>query len=536
MKHKRLPAALLLLPLIASCGGGGTSLPEGGEYAVSIGHSADIIEDHYRTFYQIFVGSFSDSDGDRTGDLRGIINRLDYLNDGNPDSGKSLGVTGIWLTPIFRSYSYHKYDVVDYYTIDPQFGTEDDLKELIEACHNRGIRIILDLPINHTSSSCQWFLKFCSAVSGSSDADPYYADFYTHCDAENIPASRTFQKISGTDEYYECNFSGDMPELNFDNEAVRETVVDVAAHWLNLGIDGFRFDAAKYIYYGDDASSVSFWDWYIGQLKSIKEDIFCIGEVWSSDSEILPYYSSLNCFNFQMGMGEGKIASTAKKTTSVNKYVEYISSFREAAQAYNPDAVMAPFIANHDTDRAAGFLNVDTYQMQMAASLMMLSSGTPFIYYGEEIGMKGSRGSASTDANRRLAMLWGDEDTVKDPQGATYSKTNQVNGTVADQLGKEDSLYNHYKKLIMIRNAFPEIARGTYTPLSFEGQRYFGGFLATYGSSVVGVFHNTDSEEITVDLPSELSLKEVMVSVGKGEASLQNSSLTLPGCTSVILK
>ena len=108
--------------------------------------------DNNRVFYEIFVGSFSDSDGDGIGDLRGVINRLDYLNDGDPESGKSLGIEGIWLTPVFPSPTYHKYDVTDYYAVDPQFGTMADLEELIAGCHARGIKLILDLPLNHTGA------------------------------------------------------------------------------------------------------------------------------------------------------------------------------------------------------------------------------------------------------------------------------------------------------------------------------------------------------------------------------------------------
>ena len=110
-----------------------------------------------RVFYEIFVGSFSDSDGDGTGDLRGIINRLDYLNDGDPTSGLSLGVEGLWLTPVFKSPSYHKYDVTDFYTVDPAFGTAEDLAELIRLCHERNVKVILDLPINHTGTDNRWY-------------------------------------------------------------------------------------------------------------------------------------------------------------------------------------------------------------------------------------------------------------------------------------------------------------------------------------------------------------------------------------------
>ena len=132
-------------------------------------------DDNYRVFYEIFSGSFSDANGDGKGDLQGIINRLDYLNDGDPNSGKSLGIEGIWLTPIFKSPSYHRYDVTDYYQIDPALGTMDDLKVLIDECHKRDIKLILDLVINHTGKDNSWFIKFKIAHENNNTQDKYYS-------------------------------------------------------------------------------------------------------------------------------------------------------------------------------------------------------------------------------------------------------------------------------------------------------------------------------------------------------------------------
>ena len=139
----------------------------------------ELPNDNYRVFYQIFVGSFSDSNGDGIGDLRGIINRFDYLNDGNVESTTSLGVEGIWLSPIFKSPTYHKYDVIDYYQIDPKFGTMEDLEELIELCHSRNVKLILDLVLNHTSNQHQYFKKFVAAHQQGNTEDPYY-NYYTY--------------------------------------------------------------------------------------------------------------------------------------------------------------------------------------------------------------------------------------------------------------------------------------------------------------------------------------------------------------------
>ena len=151
------------------------------------------MENNHRVFYEIFVGSFSDSNGDGTGDLQGIINRMDYLNDGDPQSGKSLGIEGIWLTPVFRSPSYHKYDVTNYYQIDPAFGTEEDLKELIALCHERDVKLILDLPLNHTGENNEWFINFRNAHQNGDPDDPFY-NFYTWMPSEApAPAGRRFR-------------------------------------------------------------------------------------------------------------------------------------------------------------------------------------------------------------------------------------------------------------------------------------------------------------------------------------------------------
>ncbi len=500
---------------------------------------ADPTEDNYRVFYQVFVGSFSDSDGDGTGDIRGIINRMDYLNDGNMYSEDSLGVQGLWLSPIFESPSYHKYDTTDYYKIDEAYGTEADLVELIELCHERNVKVILDLVINHTSTSNVWFSKFASAHKEGNANDPYY-DIYSWAPLDGRTAGLAYTAIPGANlEYYECNFSTDMPELNYDNRQVREEMLKVAKYYLDLGVDGFRFDAIKYIYYNDTEQSVDFWKWYMDELKAYKPDIYCVGECWSNDAETLQYVEALNCFNFQVAQGEGHIANAAKGR-DINVFTNYVETYQDQVQKANAkDGRMTSFIANHDMDRAAGYLTPSTGQAHMAANLYLLCSGSPFIYYGEEIGLKGTRGSANTDANRRLAMLWGDGDTVKNPTGTTYDSKKQTNGTVTEQLEDENSLLHHYGRLMSLRKQYPEIARGDYKTLTF-GDNNFGGFLITYNGEQTVLLHNTSTEEKVIDLttctdfPAEL--KKVADFIGQGEAKLKGTTLTLAPQTSVIIK
>lgn len=491
-----------------------------------------------RVFYEIFVGSFSDSDGDGIGDLRGIINRMDYLNDGDPASGKSLGVEGIWLSPVYESLSYHKYDVNDYYNVDRDFGTNEDLKELIELCHERDVKVILDLPINHTGPINPWYAAFQKARRAGSKDDYYYNFFscYDTAEGSGPEGGKSYTQVAGTGCYVESNFSSDMPELNYDNPAVRQAVLDVAKFWLNMGVDGFRFDAIKYIYFNDDARSAEFWQWYMDELRALKPDVYAVGECWSADTVTNKYYGALDCFNFTVSQAEGRIAAAAKKG-DVNKYTAYVDAYLNSITAKRDGALYMPFIANHDTDRAAGYLTVASGFMQMGANLYILGPGSPFLYYGEELGIRGSRGGANTDANRRLAMIWGDGDTVKDPEGSSYGMEHQIDTTAVDQQKSAGSLYTYYKKLIAIRRANPEIAEGEYTPLPFTGTKT-GGFVSELNGSYAAVIHNPSGSSYTADLRTltDLELGTLAAVIGMEDASLDGTVLTIGGQTSVVLR
>lgn len=484
----------------------------------------DPIDDNYRVLYQIFVGSFSDSDNDGIGDLRGVINRLDYLNDGDINSGNSLGVQAIWLSPIFTSPTYHKYDTTNYYEIDPKFGTMDDLRELIDLCHKRNVKIILDLVLNHTSSKHQWFKDFITARVNNDTENEYY-DYYSTSTDNKWAASSNGVK-------YECNFDAGMPELNYDNPNVRSTMLDIAKYYLDMGIDGFRFDAVKYIYYGETARNADFWDWYMTELRKINPEIYTVGECWSGDSEVMQYYGALDCFNFTTSGVEGYISNAVKKG-KIGLFTNYIVNYLENIKDKRADAMYMPFISNHDMDRSAGYLSMSMGYSYMAANLYLLCSGSPTIYYGEEIGLKGSRGGANTDANRRLAMLWGDGDAVKDPIGTTYDSKLQINGTVKEQLADSNSLLNYYAKVIAIRNKYPCIARGDYAVLLFDN-KYVGGFNITYNEDNIALIHNTD-EINTVSVPVPEGFSRVLESIGFGNAVFKNGMLEIGPQTSVIL-
>ncbi|MFA7672304.1 MAG: alpha-amylase family glycosyl hydrolase [Clostridia bacterium] len=495
------------------------------------------VSDAPGVYYEIFVGGFSDSDGDGMGDLMGIVNRMDYLNDGDPLSGKSLGVEGLWLMPVMKAGSYHKYDVIDYYEIDDDYGTMEDFTKLISACDERGVDVIIDLVLNHTSEYNQWFLDLKSAIT-EGDTSSRYLDWY----CITTDASKGWHKLAqdpdGLQYYYEGNFSPSMPELNMDEPEVLEEIENIVKFWLDKGVKGFRLDAVKYVYLDDDNRNIAFWKWFSDTCKKYDEDVFLVGEDWSGETHIYEYYEALDCFDFGMATSAGEVALTVNGTYSVNDFVGYLCNYRSKVIESNPDAVLKPFISNHDMDRAAGYLSVKEGKMQMAANLYMLTSGTPFIYYGEEIGMKGSKGTSSTDANRRLAMLWGDDDTVTDPVGSTYDPTLQKNGTVSDQIKDRNSLYTYYKKLIALRRSNVEIIMGDYTALNFDGYTLFGGFITKYEGVTKGVFHNLWDESVEIDLSkyTDITFSEICGYIGQGKAELSGTVLTLAPMTSVILK
>jgi glycosidase len=274
------------------------------------------------------------------------------------------------------------------------------------------------------------------------------------------------------------------------------------------------------------------------ELMAYKPDIYCVGECWSGETEILEYYTAMNCFNFAASQAEGVVANAAKGQ-NIYKYAGYIASFQQKVLEKNSDGMAMSFLSNHDMDRIAGSFATEG-MMRMAANLYLLSPGSPVIYYGEEIGMRGSRGAENTDANRRLAMLWGDDDTIKNPVGSTYADSKQITTTVVDQLADENSLLRYYCRLLSVRHRNPAIARGTYNALDC-GKKNLGGFLIEYENEKVGLFHNTSTEEITYDLSSCAGLEgynftELCESIGAGSAKLEGTLLTLSGQTSVILK
>lgn len=468
------------------------------EYA-KLGTSPD---DNYRTWYEIFVYSYCDSNGDGIGDLQGVISKLDELT--------ALGVTGIWLMPIHPSTSYHKYNVNDYYAIDPAYGTMADFDQLIAECDKRGIKVILDLVVNHSGDQNPWFTEAVEYLQslglgefGYEDECKYFG-YYNFVESSTNPG-KGFAKIPGTFYHYECQFSGDMPDLNWECAAMREDVKNVMQFWLDKGAAGFRVDAAKEFYTGNISKNVEVMSWLQETATSIKPDAYLVAEVWEPGYKIIESYYESNftsIFNYPFGNYDGKLIQVVNGRGNPAMVSTWATAQQTASGAYagaSENYIDAPFISNHDVGRIYGFVSGDVMRMKMAAAMSLFMSGSVFVYYGDEIGMPGS----GNDPSKRAPMVWsaeGAEGTTTLPPGCTLPDVGYPLGGLEEQKADESSLYNYYREAIAIRNAIPTIARGVPTAEAGLNKGCVSASRRTWGEEECIILMNIDDEATVADL------------------------------------
>ena len=495
----------------------------------------NIIDDNYRNYYEIFVYSFCDSDGDGIGDFNGVTEKLDYIKD--------MGFNGIWLMPIMPSTTYHKYDVVDYCDTDPQYGTIEDFKNLINEAHNRGIRVIIDFVMNHSSSQNPWFLEACSYLKTlGEDEEPDasvcpYVDYYHFSKV----GKDGYRQVSGTDWYYEGVFDYIMPDLNLESETLRGEFEKIADFWIDLGVDGFRMDAALHYEEDDTAFNDEVLNWFYNYCLTKNPDFYMVSEVWAAQTTIADYYASLtpSMFNFAACGAEGPIIKAARSGKNASKFVDAMISYQNTYSQKNPDYIDAPFLSNHDQVRVANSLPGDNSKLKLAAGLLLTMSGNPFVYYGEEIGMQST---GQKDENKRLPMVWSltdDTGMTTGPQGSDKSFQSVSKG-VDEQEEDENSLLNFYKRGLRIRNENPEIARGTIEKISSLCSGSQAAITKTYDGSTIGIVYNISLEDTaTIDLTdTELAGMGIRgyMSVTEAEVTLDGSTLELPAGSICILK
>ena len=424
-------------------------------------------------FYEVFVRSFADSSegplaDDGVGDLAGLIERLDVLNDGKP-GGDDLGVNALWLMPIAQSPSYHGYDVADYYTVDNEYGTNADFRRLIDECEQRGIRVIVDLVLNHCSSENPWFQK-------AADPESPYHDWFVWRDQKpdwerNLHMWHD-QKREETGQFYYGFFWHGMPDLNYDNPFVSATALDISRHWLeDMGAHGFRLDAIKYLHERGETientpETIAWLENWHRYIRSIDPDCWSVGEVWGPTEEVKQYVPGGMDSAFEFQLAETIVgAVNSGQAAPIAQHLAHLNA------AYRNDAPYSTFLTNHDQDRLMSQLggpSDDAFaKNRLAASILLTLPGTPFLYYREEIGMTGTK----PDPQIRTPMQWTPDPertgfTRGEPWAPVNDNTRVVN--LAEQRADPDSLWSHYRDAIALRRAHDALRRGTLEPLETD--------------------------------------------------------------------
>ena len=536
-----LLAMTMVCLLLASCGSGDTASDATAEpTAAPTPASADPVDtltitpstDKYRSYYQVWIGSFHDSDGDEIGDIPGLIEKLDYINDGDPNGGDDLGMDGIWLSPMMPSSTYHKYNIEDYFDIDEEFGTLADFDELIAQCHQRGVVVIIDLVLNHSGAGHEFFIKACEELrQGKEDGYAQYYNFSKTQDSVHKYA------VSGADYYYQGDFWDQMPDWNLSYEGTRTYFEEVTKFWLDRGVDGFRLDAVKY-FSDSHTDGKEFLSWFYAMAQGFKSDVYMVGEDWDDAANVYEMYESgidsLFNFKFAGSGGEYIIASHGM----VEDYVGRIKKYDNKIKKSNPDAINANFLTNHDMVRIANM--IDENDNKFAAALYMLTPGNSFTYYGEEIGLEAE--NTSSDAYYRSAMIWDNDDLPKIYANGVRYVAEAPLGGVKQQLAQEDSLLHTYRKLVKIRLQNPEIARGDITEKITTDDSFCAGYIVDDDGSRVMILFNGSKEDktLTIDAIANPELRAWIFSEnedGKADKiSLEGTTLNIPSHTIAVLK
>jgi alpha-amylase len=482
-------------------------------------------------YYEIFFRSFADSDGNGIGDFKGLTARLDYLNDADSESDDDLGVDGIWLTPFNASPSYHKYDVTDYYGIDPEYGTMEDFDLFLDEAHKRGIRVIMDLVINHTSSRHPWFKEACKSE------DNPYREYYRW--AKDGRGELEGYNLKGTsswgskvwhkkgDSYYYAIFDKHMPDLNYDNPKVREEIKEIAKFWLKKGVDGFRLDAAMHVYgaheypAGTDCreKNLQWWIEFGDYVEDINPNVYLVGEVWDKTRVAAPYYRAFDSlFNFDAAEGIIKAVNRGTGTAVGSKgLASWLEEKYMDFASVDGNYLDVPFLSNHDQNRSMNQLGKDDGKAKLAAGIYMTLPGNPFIYYGEEIGMLGTK----PDEMIRLPFLWSE---------------------MTEQQDDPDSLLNCYKQLIRLRRSSKALLMGDFKALE-TGSRKVIAYSRDYvkddkeNESVI-VLHNlsNSAEKADLDVMDYKKAKIIYETAGKEESKISESGIILAPRTTVVLQ
>jgi len=446
---------------------------------------------HGATCYEVFVRSFADSDGDGIGDLRGLIARLDYINDGDPRTLKDLGARCIWLMPVAESPSYHGYDVTDYYTVERDYGSNADFKALVAEAHRRGIKVLVDLVLNHSSSEHPWFQQALR------DTASPYRSWFRFAPVEgprNRWGNSNWHRNPHRDEYYYGFFWSGMPDLNWETPAVMEEMKRVATFWIReMGADGFRLDAVRHLMErGAETENVpgthAVLRAYAAHVRSLAPESYTIGEVWEPLDAMLRYYPDQLDAYFAFEVADSIIGAVRARSAR-GLLVPSLRLQREL-----PASRYAPFLRNHDQPRTRTEFSGDVAMARVAAALLLTLPGLPFIYYGEEIGMTGNK----PDERIRTPMQWSARPGAGFTTGRPWQRLadDSLTVTVESQDADPGSLLNWYRRLIRLRAEHPALHVAPVVPLR-TGRDDVAAYLRREGDRVALVIANLGTAPAT---------------------------------------
>ena len=482
--------------------------------------------------YEIFVRSYYDTNGDGIGDLNGVKEKIPYLHD--------LGIKTLWLMPIMPSPTYHGYDVTDYFDVHKDYGTIEDFKNLVKTAEEYNIDIMIDMVLNHCSKNHRYFIDSYNDYNEGNYDEGSKAEWFNWGETGDA----TYNGV-----LYEARFDATMPDFNLDCPAVREEIDKIFKFWIeDCGVKGFRLDAVLYYYYQNTNKNIQFMNFLVDTAKKYDEDFYMVGECWQSDVIVNQYAASKLDSFFRFGQasgGELSLINLSKGFGRANNYAKTIEQNEIACKAKNPNYYSSYFLSNHDQDRIAKNFK-EEISNKVAASLYCLLPGTPFMYYGEEIQLKGTRVTSPedySDVRRRLPMIWSKEDKTGEcafpekNRPDLNKKNDQVEDGVYDKLNENFSLVKHYQKVINIRNKYSFIKNGIFknmTPDLNTDEASVMAYKISLDDEYVIIVHNFSSYAVEVDAIGNEIVDEINTSHLKPK--LENGKLSIAAQSTVIMK